>query len=220
MTQSTQPPSAPQSKPNGKPSSGGEPAKVDVSLRLVSVNREAWNKTCIDIKVIEDKTDAKNPICNTELDKGSTTEVSFLKDSCNTLRLDFSIYRRKSCPPKVLNCPIEHESNPFLKRSTSDASSDTFIIVKKASNLLPLQAGIKISEPPEQLQEEATKFLAEKTGRFWYRLFFEDQPDAQFEAWKRNDSIPGIDFNDFVVDFKGENVKLMFENRPEMSNCK
>jgi hypothetical protein len=221
-------PSQKPEQPPGTPGTPGNPAVppqlVEVDMEFVNVKTDAFYKTCLDISILEDTSLPKTPICNTEVASSTTTKVGFLKDKCNTIRLDFSVFDREECPASNKTCnrmSLPFKSGPLHQHSTSLASSALYILARQADNLDPLPKELAASSLVS-VQSEAIEAKKAQPNLFWFRVFFEDAKKNVFDSHLAGKPVlpNAVDYNDFVFDFKGKNVKVQFENRPELGGCK
>jgi hypothetical protein len=103
-------------------------------------------------------------------------------------------------------------------RLSSNASDKKFFKLVEATKLVPGDADVHTKEPVfstlPDIKKQAEAFTSNGKNS-WFRLFFEDQSNERMASWEAGKktgkdewSKYGIDFDDFVFDFKAENIQI------------
>lgn len=219
--------------------SGAAPAKLPPNQKIkVTVQQfepKAWFKVCM--TAIVNNVDAKevNIGCNKDKDIGnSQIEIAANKDQCNKITLVAKIAKpletpagckRGSDDPKVA-CPYPDFSGfnwsvgdkSHWQRSTTNVSDLKFFKFfgnkNYKNNATPMNIDPEVRARLDKSNPENDMFLA-KPGNSLIRIYLEDQTDDNFSAFSAGSKSPkdtGIDFQNFIVDVKGEgNARFMIE---------
>lgn len=205
-----------------------------ISLNVVQVRPESWWKTCLTITVNGDEANKKLVGCNKASGPGgqdptqsSPVSLGARKDVCNVLSLRMTVHKNLEPCVQGQACESRYADTEDWARATTSAADRAFFKFRRGNRILPLDADMRLTDAVANalpdVEKAATTFLAVGTNNGWVRVFFEDQNDKNFAEAQ---SAPaerarelGLDFNDFIVDLKGENVKFKVEGSNETSGC-
>ena len=211
------------------------PANESIKVSVQQFEPKAWFQVCV--WAIVSNVDAKEVKigCNKDTDIGKTEiQIGANKDQCNKITLIAKIAKplekpdgcvRGSDDPKIA-CPYPAAGELDWKtpainhwsRSTATAADVKLFKFFGSKNYKAKDAEMTI-DPAVQAKLDARNadidaFLA-KPGSSLVRVFLEDQPTENYDAFKsgtKSAKDSGIDFDDYIVDIKGEgNVRFTVE---------
>jgi hypothetical protein len=179
-----------------------------IKLGVALVQPEAWWNSCMSISVNDGK-GIEVGCGKTAEQLGKVIQLPARKNFCNVLKVKMKV--TTGCPAGK-TCDVKS-----WDRSTSAPVDQKFFKFSQGIKLATIDAEI-IPEPAVKstlsgLQTEAETYT--KSGdNTWIRLWFEDQTQENYDLWikdKTNVKASGIDYNDYAVDLKGENVAFTVE---------
>lgn len=213
--------------PNPTPRPSPPPNKTYIKLQVVQAVYESWWKNCLSARV-EGEEGWQFVGCNKDPNSvGRTVELlASIWPACNRVQLKTETYHNLGsvCNMRMqagLPCEGPYKDSPDFNysRSPSNASDRAFYRIYDRNTILQpdplIQANAGWALPDVQLlSEEMKEFRGPEGKNKWLRGFFEDQPRVNLDKvvqspqdWKRF----GVDFNDFVFDVRGENVKFTID---------
>jgi hypothetical protein len=195
---------------------------VPLEIKIVQLRPEAWFKNCVSV-AIGNETQFTLLGCNKDINAiGKTIKLNAKSNACNTLKFQFKVYKNAdACDPKA-TCVSKYAEKEDWLRATSRKEDSKYFKVFDAQKLNPLDPFIHLDSAMKELiplvEKEAVKY-AKGGSNQWIRIFFEDQSDANVEQGMKQTNPAqhedfGLDFNDFIFDIRGENLKLGVENSP------
>ncbi len=218
-------------KPEPQPEKKKEipPDKVALILKINMLNYDSWWQNCLSVSLNNDaKQFAVGCNKNTQIGK----ELLLIADKppiCNRLKFRIETYKnldnalclKENALGRPCNGPFSNK--PDWTRSPSTALESEFFRIYDAVNIsssfdkqLISSAGVKLNE----IEKEAITFSKNKKNR-WMKIYFEDQLSAKLAEAKKNPNYNpddkatketiGVDFNDYVFDVKGEDVKFTID---------
>jgi hypothetical protein len=209
----------------------GNPAlNKKIKLTIKQIKPDAWWRVCISAEVIGHPSTKKVIGCNKDANQiDKEVEIKALENACNVLKISATVQMNKgtTCTPgNPCNGPYEPTADWI--RTTSEESGLPFFKVFDGTKLLPLDKMIKLDKELEgkldATQKEAVEFVKGGVNR-WLRVYFEDQSNENFSNFKKiaaptdaDSEKFGVDFNDYIVDLRGENVQFGVEG--VLPSCK
>lgn len=186
------------------------------------INAESWWKVCLDAWVVEFPKTKISIGCNTDSDLASKRiEIAGSSKACNTIALSASIYRNVSPCSAAGASSCEHETAPMHQRQTSaEADKDYFRAAYRADLKWPFtREDLKVIRMPESETGQYSGSSEPASGKSSFVVFFEDQNDANFNAWKDGASASqkGIDFFDYVVEFSSQSAPMSLQGNPNIT---
>ena len=200
----------PAQAPVPQPTQAIGPAKPEriIKLGVALVQPEAWWNSCMSIGV-NDEAPLEIGCGKSTEQMGKVVELPAKKNFCNVLKVNMKV--TTGCP-QGKTCEIKSWA-----RKTSNPADQKFFKFTQGTKLATPEAEI-VPEPSVKtglaaLQTEAETYT--KSGdNTWIRLWFEDQTPENYDLWlkdKKKVEEFGVDYNDYVVDLKGENVAFTVE---------
>lgn len=196
---------APPPPPPPPPAPAAEPPVPERIIRLTvaQVQPESWWNSCLFLKVNDGE---EVPVgCGKDVSQiGKVVELPARRDFCNLLKVRMVV--TTGCPDN--NCAIR-----TWERSSVVAADKPFFKFVEGPKMFPADADIRpepsVAAALEAESKQADTFVKAQTGNTWQRMWFEDQTENNYTLWQADKTKwreRGIDFNDYVIDLKGENV--------------
>lgn len=197
------------------------PGKVVLELRVVQLNYESWWKNCLTVSI-----DGQSKQIGCNKDQSSLGRVVYFlanqAPACNSLKVLVDTYkltdggtecvRRKNLVPPQ-SCEGPYASYPTQSRTPTNVSDRDFFKTYDYATVANHDPLIRVNMDWSALQADMTDFRKGGVNR-WLRIFFEDQPQTNLDYVRYNPSAwreRGIDYNDYIFDVAGENVKFHIE---------
>ncbi len=214
----SQPPQPPYPAPKGK---------TWLELTVVQTDHESWWKNCLWVAV-EDNQPWKAIACNKDKSANGRT-VFLLADeypACNKVQVFVETYHNQGnicniraqqglpCEgPYAPDGKIDYSRNPFFAHEAVFFRAYDRIGIKSPDPLIRPNVNWVLGDT-NALSQAMGDFRGPDGRNKWLRIFFEDQPRGNLDKvvaapaqWKKY----GVDFNDYVFDVKGRNVKFNIE---------
>ncbi len=204
------------------------PGKVGLKLKVVQQNHEAWWLNCLSVSIngSPEKIDVG---CNKTTPTGK--EVLLIGEKppfCNQIKVTVKTFKNTDnahCiaernAGRVCNGPFG--AQPDWTRSPSASADLPFYRLYDAKNI---NAGfdrkyIATNDNLLLMESQATSFSNSNANR-WIRAYFEDQPSSNLQLAQNDPNYDpnketyrenvGVDFNDYIFDIMGEDVKFTVE---------
>lgn len=213
------------------------PADEKIVISVAQVEPEAWYKVCMTAIVSNVNSTAVTIGCNKDTNQiGKAIEIGANKGQCNKITLKAGVHRwqdNAGCvrhsvdPAKKANCcergsldpakACAFPASPNWSRSTANTADNKTFKIFEAIKLNPPDADMHLKDSVRNalpsVVQQATEFM-KKAGSQWLRVYFDDQDDDRFDKWAADKSswqANGIDFDDYIVDIKGEGVSFTVE---------
>ena len=205
-----EPTAPPQRKEAGPavPSSPTPPERI-IRLTVAQVQPESWWNTCLFLSV-NGAPDVQVGCGKDAAQIGKVIELPAKKDFCNQLKVRMKV--TTGCP-----APRTCDITSWERISTVAADKSYFKFVE-GTKMFPANPDIRpeasVAAGLEATTKEADTYVKAQVGNTWLRTWFEDQTEKNFALWGEDKAKwreRGIDFNDYVIDLKGENVAFTVE---------
>ena len=189
------------------PAAVATPERI-IKLSVARIEPESWWDSCMFLKV-NDGEEASIGCGKEKEQKGKIIELPAKKDFCNKISIRMQV---------TTGCPATHTcETKSWNRTTSIAEDKLFFKFFEGVKMLPLdpdiQAETEMKAAVEKSQKEAIEY-AKTAANTWIRIWFEDQTKENYDLWKKDKTKwfdAGIDYNDYAIDLKGENVDFTIE---------
>jgi|GEM_PF-4767126 len=201
-------PARTQSAPAGPAISKVVPPERIIKLTVAQVQPDAWWNSCMFLKV-NDGAEVAVGCGKDDAQMGKVVELAAKKDFCNQISVRMKV--TTGCPA-TSTCKVES-----WDRASSKDSDKRYFKFMEATKMLDaagklVDAAIRPNAAQQtalpEIQKQAVAHTA-KTGNTWIRAWFEDQTDARYDGWIAQPAKfeeLGIDWNDYAIDLKGEDV--------------
>lgn len=192
-----------------------------IQLTIVQTPSESWWKNCLQART-QVSTGWTPVACNKEAGAtGKTVNLPGLEGQCNSIELRVDTFKNmgSACQPG-LPCNGPYPSAPDFSR-LPQAEPIHFQIygaetIRQPDPLIRSNASWPLPDF-NQLADQMAAYRGAGKANQWLRVFFEDQPAARISGvrdGRLNAQDSGIDFNDYVFDIKGENIRFTIEGNP------
>jgi hypothetical protein len=190
------------------------PPERIIRLTVAQVQPEAWWNTCLSLG-INNEPEVEVGCGKSSVQLGKVIELPAKKNFCNVLKLRMKV---------TTGCPATHTCEvKSWERKTSVPGHLKYFKLVSGDKLLTddgdIQPDATMKATLDQKKSEAKAHLA-TSGNSWTRVWFEDQTEENYALWlsdKTKWETNGVDFNDYVIDLKGEAVAFKIEGQTD--NC-
>jgi hypothetical protein len=203
-----------------------DPTPETVRIDLLGLNHESWNKVCLYIsanngpysKLACNKQDNTPPKQFLEFRAGTSRCVSL------NFRLEVFAFTESCLGKDPEQCATAPQPDP-IRHANAQADRGFFrFLSANEINQTSLQANniqsdLLSDSDLQTLATESTEWLQASEGRQWYRMFVEDQSDANMNRFLETGdaATTGIDFDDFVIDIRA--IDVNFEVQGQGVGC-
>jgi hypothetical protein len=212
--QAPPPPPPPQPTRGAGPSIPATPSPVPTPERIIRLNvaqvqPDAWWNSCLFLTINQEPEVAVG--CGFDKRQiGKVIDLPAKKDFCNVIKLRMNV--TTGCPPEY-TC-----DSRIWDRKTGIEAERKFFKFVEGRKMFPADPDIhpeeSVAASLEATAKQADAYQKAQSGNTWIRMYFEDQTEARYASWQAEKSRWrefGIDYNDYAIDLKGENVDFTIE---------
>jgi len=208
-------------EPSAAPS---PPPPALLQLNVVTLNPEAWWKSCLFVSVNGDDERAVSLGCNKDANvKGRTVSVPVNAKSCNSLRFFIDIHQNTKNCSGVKDCPTS--ATPTCRRVNIRPLDKEHFVIVDGLQIGALDKRVRVTDPEvaQSNRDIFTKAQTDAAHTKYIRMFFEDMSDDNLVKYKVDASSAdakvrlaaetkwGIDFNDYVFDVIAKDIAVTVE---------